>query len=148
MRPFRKEPTKIAEWQALVVEARSLLGYRFDESIEHYLVITLDHFTNKNGISSVLLAQDYLTSINLESRIGVQQLRTVGDECLLLSGLFPERALHKNVTLNYFITLGKNAYHTVAIKPIPELSCDLFLQLSHDFVGLMDVLNAMRFVDR
>jgi hypothetical protein len=143
-RAFRFEPTKIAEWQALVIEAEDLIGWHIEENLESYLVFTLDHFTRSNKISSVVIAFDYLSSIKLRGRKNEESLRAVGDHCLLLSGLFPERALRKNVSLSYFIGVGKQAYNLIAINPHPALDRKLFHELSENFVGLMDVLHHMR----
>ncbi len=145
---FRPEPTTIAEWQALVAEAEIKTGYEFDDSLESYLVLTLDHFTTENDLASSLIAVDFLESIDISSKRDAVVLRDVGDQCLLLSGLFPERAIKKNVSLNYFIGIGQQAYLALTdIRLKREFDPELFSKLSNNFVGLMDLLNAMRTID-
>ena len=103
---FRPEPTTVAEWLALVAEAEVKTGYEFEESVESYLVLTLDHYTQKHELITSVVALDFLESTNIETPRDGDQLRGVGDQCLILSGLFPERALQKNVSLNYFVGMG------------------------------------------
>lgn len=139
------KPSKIAEWQALVLEAEVKSGYSFNENIENYLVITLDDFMMAEDWESSILAIDYLKALELSGKVGVQRLRHVGDQCLLLSGLFPEHALKKNVSLNYFVELGQQAYFIIGTRQnIIDLDPQLFHQLGDNFVGLMDVLHTMR----
>lgn len=142
---FPREPTKIAEWLSLVLDAQRNSGYHFDESLESYLVLTLDHYTKDNGLASSVLSLEFLEAVNVHGKLGLTRLRTVGDQCLLLSGLFPERALKKNVSLNYFIHIGKHAYYLIGNDfSKNELDQTLFFKLSENFVGLMDVLHNMR----
>lgn len=142
---LRFEPTKIAEWQTLVSEAEEITGWHIDESLESYLVFTLDHFTRSNKISSIVIAFDYLNSIKLQGRKSEESLRNIGDHCLLLSGLFPERALKKNVSLSYFVGIGKQAYNLISTGSYHHaLDPKLFYALSENFIGLMDVLHHMR----
>lgn len=142
---LRPEPTTIAEWQALVAEAEVKTGYEFDDNLENYLVLTLDRFTTKTDLASSVIALDFLESKNIGSKHNALLLRDVGDQCLLLSGLFPERALRRNVSLNYFIGIGQQAYFSLSDTLLKrEFDPELFANLSKNFVGLMDLLNSMR----
>ncbi len=145
MHLFKFGPTTIAEWQALVIEAQNESGYDFDESLESYLVLTLDHFTTDDGLASSIIALDYLNALDISGKLGKDLLRNIGDQCLLLSGLFPERALKRNVPLGYYIGMGQQAYqHVATVNPQFEFDTELFNKLSFNFIGLMDVLHAMR----
>jgi hypothetical protein len=148
MNGLKWHSSRIAEWQSLVLDAEMSCGLHFDENIEHYLVITLDHYTQANHLASTVIALDFLNAVEKSGTYGREQLRTVGDQCLLLSGLFPERAKRKNVSLNYFIGLGKEAYNLVAAQHPRSVLIDeaLFYNLSVNFVGLMDVLHTMRYL--
>ncbi|MCB1826862.1 MAG: hypothetical protein KDH94_00455 [Coxiellaceae bacterium] len=142
---FRPEPTTIAEWQALVAEAEVKTGYAFDEHLESYLVLTLDHYTKKDELISSVIALDFLKSTNIARPRDGALLREVGDQCLILSGLFPERALKKNVSLTYFIGMGQQAYLALTDNRLKEsFDPELYNSLSHNFVGLMDLLHSMR----
>lgn len=139
--------SRIAEWHSLVMDAESSCGLHFEEKVEHYLVITLDHYTQANHLASTIVALDFLHALEKSGTASRDQLRHIGDQCLLLSGLFPERAKRKNVSLNYFISIGKEAYNLVAQYPRSVLIDEaLFYNLSMNFVGLMDVLHTMRYL--
>jgi hypothetical protein len=145
MRDFNFEPTSTAEWHALVLEAQAQAGYQFEESIESYLVLTLDQYTQQSGIASIIIATELMEGIQQTGLQGNNHLRRVGDQCLILSGLFPERAIKKNVSLAYIIGMGKNAYSSIAANPDQiQIDGELFYKLSENFIGCMDVLNAMR----
>lgn len=142
---FRPEPTTIAEWQSLVAEAEVKTGYTFDENVENYIVLTLDHYTKKEELITSVIALEFLENTNIEKPHDGEQLRNVGDQCLILSGLFPERALRKNVSLDYFISMGQQAYLALTdIRLKDNFDPELYKKLSSNFVGLMDLLHAMR----
>ena len=139
------EPTKTAQWQLLVTEAQAHMGFLFDENLEHYLVLTLDRFTTENNLASTVIALDFSNSIEVLGQEGCSKLRAVGDQCLLLAGLFPERAQHKNVSIDYFIGMGRQAYYTLSALPsTATIDNKLFHKLSDNFINLTDVLFAMR----
>ncbi|MCH9644868.1 MAG: hypothetical protein K0U29_01085 [Gammaproteobacteria bacterium] len=145
MEYFKCQPNSTAVWYTLVQDAALLAGYQVAESVENYLILTLDNHMNNNSISSRVLALDFLNATNLNTKQNAQQMRSVGDHCLILSGLFPERALKKNVTLEYFIGMGKNAYHQLSsVSPHLKLDNELFYQLSQEFLGLMNLLAIIR----
>lgn len=144
MQRMRIDPSTTAGWQSLVIDAELYSGYDFDEDLENYLVLTLDHFTAEDGLSSSIIALDFLKAMHVSGQLGGNLLRQVGDQCLLLSGLFPECALRKNVSLSYFVTVGQQSYELIANNTATVLDPDLFLNLSDNFVGLMDVLHTMR----
>lgn len=143
------EPTKIAQWQTLVVEAANQAGYQFDDALESYLVFTLDQFTHDVQLASSVIAIDFLNSRHLLGNRRGRLLRSIGDQCLLLSGLFPEQASHKNISLNYFINVGQEAYYIIASSKNNLLyDKQLFYALSEHFVGLMDLLHTMRNISK
>ena len=147
MKKIYPQPTPDAEWYRLVEQALYQSGYQFDECISHYLVITLNSYSTNSSIAQSVIAIDYLTGVQMQGLRGQQQLRDVGDQCLLLSGLFPERALKKRVSLEYFIHLGQVAYRQLAdLEEKLVLDPILFNKLSQNFVGLMDVLHNMRHI--
>lgn len=76
---FRPEPTTTAEWLALVAEAEVKTGYEFDESVESYLVLTLDHYTKKEDLITSVIALDFLEGTNIEKPRDGELLRGVGD---------------------------------------------------------------------
>ncbi len=142
---FHIESNKSAGWYDLVVEAQKSAGYHFEESLECYLVLTLDLFTTNEKLASSVIAMDFLNALDESGRVLGSKLRDVGDQCLLLSGLFPECALQKNVSLDYFVGIGRNAYGLIANEELSRIpDPELFYKLSYHFIGLMDVLHVMR----
>jgi len=139
-------PTKLAEWHHLVTEAEKRTGFQLDEAVENYVVITLDAFTTNPDLASTVVAVDFLKNLNIESVRNLEMLRQVGDQCLILSGLFPERVKRKLVSADYFIQIGKRAYHVLSVTRISwKLDRGLFFQLSENFITVTDILQAMRF---
>ena len=145
MRKFLLEPTVTAEWHALVTEAEDHCGQRLEERLESYLVFLLQRFVNKPELASSVLAVDYL---RCQECVGAQQqllLQEVGDKCLLFSGLFPEQAEHKHITVSYFIEMGQSAYHYLAdLSSHKQVTHLLFQRLGEKFVQLMKLLHEIR----
>lgn len=135
----------LVAWQTLVDEAANRAGYRCNEIIENYLVLTLDHFTTDQHLPSAVVAIDFLLGLNSLGRESGFKMRRVGDECLLLAGLFPERAKRKHVSVEYFIKMGQSAYSILTNSHFQWVyDPKLFTQLSEDFPNLILVLQSMR----
>jgi hypothetical protein len=136
---------QIITWYDLVEKAMEQAGYQGNEAVGQYLVMTLDHFTKENDLASAVIALDFLMAFNSLGREGGGKMRQVGDECLLLAGLFPERAARKHVSVDYFIGMGQEAYHILTHPTFKWLyDTTLFAKLSQDFPHLIDVLRALR----
>lgn len=133
-------PTATAQWHALVSEAQSLCAVTLKEDIESYLVFMLMRFIDATSPLSQPMALAWLESLNKIGQIRQQDLRNVGDQCLLCTGLFPGLARKRHVSLDYYVDLGRSAYHTLSSES-SELS-KLYSDLEHDFVNLVDVLHA------
>jgi hypothetical protein len=136
----------LAEWYHIFRQAQERAGYTFTDELESYLIITLDHYTSHAELINEVLALEFLQHANLKSSQSCSQMRTLGDHCLILSGLFPENAQQKNVSLNYFISLGKGCYSLLSDAPdqLSRVNSDIFIELSANFIGLMDILHHMR----
>jgi len=140
--------TPMSEWYDIVQQSQEKVGYDFDDELQSYLVLTLDHFTTNHSLSSNIIALDFLENANLTNSQDADKLRDVGEQCLILSGLFPNRVLSKNVSLHYLVGMGRNAYNIIAVvNPIQKYDPDLFFSLCDNFVGLMDILYHMRMID-
>ncbi len=127
-----------AQWHDLVQDAQQITNNKLSEMLESYLVFLLMRFINKPEIASTILALDYLNSLLETKQKRREQLRDIGDQCLLFSGLFPQRAERKRVKISYFVYLGQNAYSELAHAD------RIYNDLSHRFVELMDTLYAIR----
>ena len=132
-----------AEWLSLVTEAESAAELHLDEDMQSYLVFLLMRFTERPELAGSVLAVEYLQSMQSQGRIGHDQLRNVGDKCLLYSGLFPERAERRRVKISYFVDLGRSAYHQLSDR-LEHGAATIYHQLANTFVSLMDILQTMR----
>ena len=131
------------EWHSLVSEAQQSTGIKLDEELESYLVFLLMRYTDKPEMAASILALDYLEGSNSMGQMRQDRMRDVGDQCLLYSGLFPERAERRRVRISYYVDLGRSAYSTAADATQRTLS-QLFFGLASQFVHIMDTLQAMR----
>ncbi len=143
MRQLILEPTSTAQWHALVSEAESAADLHLDETLESYLVFLLMRFTTRADIAGRAMAIDYLRGLAEAGQLQEAQLRDVGDQCLLFSGLYPQHAERRLVRVSYYVDLGRGAYGTLAER-LRHAGAGVYQQLCQGFVALMDVLQAMR----
>jgi len=134
------------EWHTLVNDAQHSAGVTLNEELESYLVFMLMRYTDKPEMAASILALDYLEANHTLGKLRQDRMRDVGDQCLLYSGLFPERAEHRRVRISYYVDLGRSAYHTAADATHKAIG-QLFISLASQFVQVMDTLQAMRGLD-
>jgi hypothetical protein len=137
-------PTSTAQWHALVSEAEAACDCRLDEELESYLVFLLMRFVGRPDMASAVLAMEYLNGLVAAGRVRVDQLRDVGDKCLLFSGLFPKRAERRRVKVSYYVGLGRSAYQQLADNAAAAVLAQFYGHLAEAFVRMMDVLQATR----
>lgn len=137
------EPTSTAQWHALVNAAEDAAARRLDETLESYLVFLLMRFVARPELSQQAMAIEYLRGSASRGQLQVLQLRDVGDQCLLFSGLYPQHADRRLVRVSYYVELGRGAYAQLAER-LRHAGAAMYQQLSLGFVALMDVLQAMR----
>lgn len=140
---FILETTELSQWQTLVREAEQDYGCQLNEAMQSYLVFTLMRFARHQQLNTHPLAIDYLTSQHLAPGQRSEQLRDIGDQCLLVSGLFPQSAEKRLVGVNYYVNLGRSAYHHISTLTQQGIA-DLYQQLAESFVLLMDLLQTIR----
>jgi len=139
-------PTAAAQWQELVRTAAAECQFNLEEDLESYLVFLLMRFAAKPQMAGAVLALEYLQGLMRGGRLHEQQLRDVGDQCLLYSGLFPLRARRRLVRVHYYVDLGRTAYRHLAGRA-QQAWAETFHRLAADFVALRDILQAMRELD-
>ncbi|TNF36368.1 MAG: hypothetical protein EP315_04240 [Gammaproteobacteria bacterium] len=137
------EPTSTAQWNQLIKDAEKQAQCTLDEDIESYLIFTLIRFTSNPDLASRALAPDFLHGLNQLGHAREQQLRDVGDQCLLLSGLFPQRAEKRLVSIQYYVNMGRTAYDYLG-ELMSKALAHLYKQLSVSFIQLLDVLHNIR----
>ncbi|MDH5572364.1 MAG: hypothetical protein OEY89_11400 [Gammaproteobacteria bacterium] len=133
---------QMAQWQKLVNDAEELNGVRLDEELESYLVFTLMRFTQRPEMAARIMALDYLDAMLQAGSISHEQMRDVGDQCLLLAGLFPDRAQKRRVKVSYYVDLGRSAYRHLAESLVNMTT--LYRHLATQFIPAMDTLQAIR----
>ena len=137
------EPTATAQWQKLLKQAEDKAQCQLDEDLESYLIFTLMRFTQQPELASKVMAPEYLRSQGLTGQAKQQQLRDVGDQCLILSGLFPQLAEKRLVRVSYYVDLGRSAYEHLS-QILNRAFAELYLHLSASFVQLTDILHNIR----
>jgi hypothetical protein len=142
MKPLVLQPTDVAQWHALVNEAQVACQCNLDEPLESYLVFLLMRFVERPDLAGRVMALEFLQAQQKTGRI-TMQLRDVGDQCLLFSGLFPQVAERRLVKVSYFVDIGRAAYDQLASR-LDRHSDRLYGRLAEAFVPIMDVLQAMR----
>jgi hypothetical protein len=138
MSRFVLHTSETAHWYALVSEAEASARCALAKETESYLVLTLMRMTQGPALGRKCLAMSYLEGIFKQGRQRVESLREVGDQCLILAGLFPDHARRRSVPVSYYVRLGQRAYGELAAHD------NLFGQLSQAFVSLMDILQNIR----
>ena len=137
------EPGDTAQWHKLVRDAETEYGHTLDEELESYLVFMLMRHTEKRSLAQAAIALQYLTTQELMDSERDGKLRDIGDQCLILSGLFPKRALRRNVRVSYYVEMGQSAYHHLS-STLQHATGELYQQLCESFVTLMDILQTIR----
>lgn len=137
------EQTEVAQWHSLIKDAEDQCSCNLDEAMESYLVFTLMRFMKDQDLASQAIALEYLRTHGLPKSMRIEQLRDIGDQCLLLSGLYPERAEKRLVRVSYYVNMGRSAYHHISDN-VQQSVAELYRQLAEAFVTLMDLLQTIR----
>lgn len=135
-----------ALWQSLVAESERCTGIRLDEELEAYLVFVLMRHARDAALLGRVMALELLCACEQLGRRRLEELRDVGDRCLLLSGWYPAQALRRRVGRHYFESLGRSAY-LAAAELASAAYGELFARLAAGFVRLVHVLAAVRRIE-
>lgn len=130
-------------WHELVREGEQRAQQRLDEDAESYLVFTLMRHHRDAPLAHRTMALELLEALQRSGRRREDELRDVGDRCLLLAGFYPDVAQRRCVDLGYFIALGRGAYAQLADEMRAALA-RLYAHLAEDFDRLVRVLMAVR----
>jgi hypothetical protein len=134
-------PTQL--WHELVREGESRAHARLDEDLESYLVFTLMRHLGDAPLAHRVMALELLEALLKDGRRRRDELRDVGDRCLLIAGLYPELAKRRRVSLRYFVTLGQGAYDQLA-QELSRALAALYAHLARAFADLVRVLIEVR----
>lgn len=125
--------------EELIQDAEKKCDTFLPREIESYMTSLLDRYLNQPDLADRLFATAYLQTKQYQHRERTLSLQIVGDECLLYAGLFPLQAEKKHVKIDYFIKLGRTAYHNIS-----SCATDLYGSLAAQFVLLTDILQIAR----
>jgi uncharacterized protein YjiS (DUF1127 family) len=140
---FILDSSELSQWHTLVQEAERDYGCHLNEELQSYLVFALMRFAKNRQFNSKALALDYLTAHHLSDHLHNKQLRDIGDQCLLVSGLFPQSAIKRHVSVSYYVDMGRSAYHHIG-RATQHAMAELYQQLAESFILLMDLLQTIR----
>ena len=132
-----------ALWQELVRDAETRAGRPLGEDLESYLVFTLMRHYRDAPLAHRVVAVEWLEALQREGRQRSDELRDVGDRCLLIAGLYPELAQRRRVPLSYFVEVGRSAYDQLATDLRAALS-ELYAEVARAFAQLVRVLVEVR----
>lgn len=137
------DSSQTALWHSLVTESEQRASVTLEVDVESYLVFALMRHLRDSELAQHVLALDYLHSLDLPLAQREQQLRDVGDRCLILAGLYPEQAEQRLVSLRYFLELGQHAYSELAAALRAALG-ELYRHLALSFTRVVRVLIELR----
>lgn len=133
----------LALWTDLVREAEAAVGARLDDELESYLVFLLIAHTRDVHLHGNAVALDYLQARAQSGTRHKEELRQIGDRCLLLAGLYPEQAQRRMVTVGYFLALGSRAYDDLS-STLRAGMAELYRRLARAFARLARVTLEVR----
>lgn len=125
-------------WRDVVKEAEDRCSINLQEELETYLISLLIRYLDNPEMTQRIFAVAFMEALKRGAKERQVSLQNVGDECLLFAGLFPKAALPRQVTIKYFVDLGRTAYFSISNK-----NNDLYTALAFQFVVLMDVLQSI-----
>ncbi len=129
-------------WYELVRDGEKRVRTRLPECIESYLVFMLQRHQGDAVLGARIVALDWLHGLEHVGHERADALRDVGDRCLLIAGLFPRLAEHRNVQPGYYAAIGQAAYSEVAAATRAGYA-ELFAQLSRAFDAMLRVLSGL-----
>lgn len=130
--------TELILWREAIQAAETRCHVNLAAELESYLVSLLIRFTPHSDLARHVMAVEYLRAMQESQSVRRYALATVGDQCLVITGIFPDFANRRQVNTRYFVELGRSAYANIA-----DTATDIYTMLAQQFVLLMDVLQAV-----
>jgi len=131
---------EMAGWRALLGKAQFVAKIELHTMLEEYLVRVLFRTTKNPMLEQGIRGSELLKKVAEQELEDLNDLRAVGDHCLVFVGLFPEQAIVRNLPISYFVKLGQAAYDQYGERDDEPI----FGMLSAFFVDIMDVLQTLR----
>ncbi|MEK7705716.1 MAG: hypothetical protein AAB426_12210 [Myxococcota bacterium] len=128
--------------------ARQTLGVKLPEMAEYYLVnLLVDYGRTGQGPlpGEEPLAFLYKRALEAPPAVRMQPLKHLGDLALYVAGFFADWVERSHVAVDYYVSMGGNAYDSlsgiVGAHPQGDTFAELYQDLSRRFGELVDVLN-------
>lgn len=126
-------------WRDLVQEGEARSATALEEEVEAYLVFVLMRYVGDSTLLRRTMALELLEALQGAGRSRMDDLREVGDRCLLIAGWFPRLAARRRVGPRYFADLGRGAYGQLA-DAARQAYADLYAKLAQAFDPMVAVL--------
>lgn len=120
------------DWTSLIQLAEARSAIQLPSPLENYLIQLVKRFSLEPHLGGQASALAWLAAKQAQ---GSEAYLRIGDECLLMVGLFPKQLTRRSLNLSYYIELGRSAYAALS-----HCGSDLYDGLSKQFVVLTDVL--------
>jgi hypothetical protein len=131
-----------------VTEAKDKTGIELSDSAEFYVVNLLCDFSRKEAapqLGEEPLALLYKRALEASPAERVQLLKSLGDVALYIAGFFTESIEQSLVDVDYYISMGGNAYGNlsslVGSQRRGNAFAEVYTQLAKRFTEFVDLLN-------
>ena len=113
------------------------------DALEEYAVALLYRALGSAGSADSAHTARFARQLVEGTRADHEDLASVGDHCLLFSGLFPDHAIRNSIPVNYFVQVGRQAYQDHATR-VTGTERALYQALAGQYVRILDILLTMR----
>ncbi len=140
-------------FRELITEVINTQKFSIRPETECYLVNLLNHFMKTDRLYSydangeireeplAFLVKEALEQPQLKIQISL--FRHIGDISLYIAGFFQESLNRKLVDVDYYIDMGRTAYHHVAIRENTKILKLLYKELATKFSNFVEIFAAI-----
>lgn len=132
-------------WYQSLLEAKKITRVHTSDELDNYLILLLISSDHKVLLSDQPLGVLYLESQQRSKNYDVS-LRDIADSCLILSSFYPENAISRNVSPDYFANLGLTSYFQLSEACFRSNGgfSSLYCSLACSYYQLVKLLFCMR----
>ncbi len=130
-------------WLKLLRDGEQRAHVHLPDSQESYLVFTLIRLSRDALLAGRAVAIDLLDADAFDGATRTERLRDAGDRCLLLAGLFPDHAIKRGLSADYYAAVGESAYARLGDRDGSAMA-SLYAALARAFDRLIIVLRSIR----
>ena len=123
-----------AVWHALMTKSQLVSKIQLPHPIEVYISDLVIRTMQARSIQ----AEQAVESLLFDSE--QNDLHQIGDECLVLAGLMPERAIQEEIPVSYFVNVAYRAYSQLG----DDSGERIYAALAENLIDCIDVLHTLR----